>query len=259
MSAAKRIPGVATVGELLDEMDAAHGIGDNNPPADPTPFEVAKKAIEDLREEAVLWLDGAKIENQAQADEVGRIVKGFRDAHKAADDARKVENEPFDTGKAEVQGRYNPLLKIAKDGESMAKIALAKFLQEQDDLRQARAREAQKIADEQAAEARAAIAKANEAGNLSAREDAERLVEEAAETAKLAKALDKERPMVETGGRRMSLRTVFVPEIADRLLAMRWAWIKDAAAFDEVILQLAKEAGHRDIPGIVFREEVLAR
>lgn len=258
---AKRIPDAPTVGEILDEMDAARlAIGGNNPPIDPpTPFEEAKKAIEDLQGEARLWLDGQAIANQAQADEVGRIIKGFRDAHKGADDARKVENEPFDTGKAEVQQRYNPVLKIAKDGEAMAKIAVAKFIDAQEKIRQDQAREARRIADEQAEAARQAIADANAAGNLAAREDAEQLVVEAAETAKLANALDKGRTMVATGAaRRLALRTVYSAEITDRLELMRWAWRRNAGAFDELLLTLANDAikgGLREIPGAKVNEE----
>lgn len=248
-----------TVGEILDEMDAARlAIGGNNPPPEPTPFELARDAINDLNLEAKNWLDGEPIKTPEQAEEVGRIIKGFRDAHKAADDARKVENEPFDTGKAEVQQRYNPILKTAKDGEAMAKIAVAKFIDAQEKVRQDQAREARRIADEQAEAARQAIADANAAGNLAAREDAEQLVTEAAETAKLANALDKGRTMVATGGaRRLALRSVWSAKITDRLEAMRSLWRLDASAFDDLLLKLANDrAGARVVmAGVEFIEE----
>jgi hypothetical protein len=108
-------------------------IGANKPPL--TPYEACKLHIEDLMIEARNWCDGAKVENQDQADVVSRLIEDFRLAHQAADDARKVENEPFDAGKAEVQARYAPLIADTKTvkgktvlADAALKAALKPFL-----------------------------------------------------------------------------------------------------------------------------------
>ena len=74
-------------------------IGHNNPP---TEFEVCKKTIQDLYEEAKLWLDGEPVETQEQADALNTLESRIREAAKDAEANRKKEAKPFDDGKAEV-------------------------------------------------------------------------------------------------------------------------------------------------------------
>lgn len=62
--------------------------------------------IEDLFTQAKGFLDGDPVTSQAVADEIGALLAEIRQAEKAADEARKLENKPFDDGKAEVQERY---------------------------------------------------------------------------------------------------------------------------------------------------------
>ena len=76
----------------------APGAGHNLPPK--TPFEAAGERIETLHVEANNWLDGDAIANQGQADTVAELLDDARKARKEADAARKVENKPFDVGKA---------------------------------------------------------------------------------------------------------------------------------------------------------------
>src|SRR4051812_953059 len=81
--------------------------------ANMSPFDAHKVNIEDLFEEATAWLNGDGVNSEADAKAVDQLLDLAREARKAADEARKTENEPFDTGKAEVQARYNPILKRA--------------------------------------------------------------------------------------------------------------------------------------------------
>ncbi len=89
-------------------VEASPPAGHNQPPK--TPFEAAEDRIDLLHLEASNWFDGDAIENQGQADAVSKLLSDARQARKEADTSRKIENAPFDTGKAEVQRRYIPLL-----------------------------------------------------------------------------------------------------------------------------------------------------
>ena len=62
-------------------------IGDNAPP--PSPFEIAEKAVNDIYDEVVLWLDGKPIDSQELADGVGNLLAEIRKAEKLADDTRR--------------------------------------------------------------------------------------------------------------------------------------------------------------------------
>ena len=85
-------------------------IGHNQPPPEPTPFEVISAKIQDLYEEAKNWCDGEPISTQGQADEVSKLMNMIREAEKEADKLRKDEVAPLDEAKKEVQDRYNPLI-----------------------------------------------------------------------------------------------------------------------------------------------------
>src|SRR5690349_4076026 len=93
---------------VLADINPRAVIGGNNPP--PSPFEIAQKAVEDIYGEASMWLDGATVDSQELADGIGNLASELRKARKLADETRKIENKPFDDGKAEVQARYKPLL-----------------------------------------------------------------------------------------------------------------------------------------------------
>jgi hypothetical protein len=234
----------------------ARGIGHNKPP-EPTPFEAAQAKIEDLYGEATYWLDGAAVECQDHADGLSTLLNMLRNARKEADEARKAEAKSFDDGKAEVQARYNPLLKKADLAMDACKDAIAPWLVRLDAEEKAAAAEARRIADEKAREAQEAI-RATEATNLAEREAAEQLVRDAkkAETAANRAARDTARAGVGIG-RATSLRTSYKPVLTDAVTAARHFWATDRQEIEALLIRLAEQAvrnGKREIPGFVIEE-----
>lgn len=231
-------------------------IGHNNPPADP--FGALSAHIEDLYAEARNWLDGEPVTTQAQADEIARLLDLIRDAEKLADEARKEENKPFDEGKAAVQAKYAPLIADTKAvrGKTVlaaeaCKAALAPWRQAQEAIKQEAARKAREEA-EAAARAAAEAMRASQVDDLAAREEAERLVREADQAAKLANRADK---AATTG---TGLRSYWSPKLVDGVAAARHYWLTDRQACEEFFLSLANRdtrQGIRTIPGFEVVEE----
>ena len=215
-------------------------MGGNNPPA----FEAHKANIDDLFDEAKHWLDGGQITTAAEAKAVDQLMDMARDAKKAADEARKVENEPFDTGKAEVQARYNPILKRADTIVTACKDILTPWNQ--------------KVAAEKAAIAEAARLEAEQvrkdaeelmrssAGNVAAREDAEHMLN----SAKLAERDAKRATKAAATGN--GLRTTYKPVLTDLSAAIKYYWATQKGRFEALVIELAVDdvrAGARSIPG----------
>ena len=186
--------------------------GHNQPPE--TPFEAAEDRINTLHIEAINWFDGDAIENQGQANAVSKLLDDIRKARKEADTARKVENTPFDEGKKEVQGRYNPLLKNADMIADLCKKVLAPFLAKVEDEKREVARIARERADVAAAKAREAIDKAAPT-DLAAREEAERYIDDAIAANAHAKAAAKDKGAAKGGARAVTLRSVWTGTITD--------------------------------------------
>lgn len=231
-------------------------IGHNSPPA-PTPYEAARDRIEDLFGEATLWLDGAKVDSQDLADGIANLLTELRKAAKEADAARKVEAEPFDLGKAEVQARYKPILTKVEQAEKACKAAMAPWLKKKADEIEAAAKAAREAADRKKREAEEAI-RATDASNLAARAAAEELVK-AAKRADTA-ANKAERTTATAGGfagKAAGLRTTYKPEIKDAVAALRWAWGAYPDDMKTCALMLATKevaAGKREIPGFVIEK-----
>lgn len=214
-------------------------LGDNNPPAELTPYEKAKKRIDDLFTEAKLWLDGAVVDNKDLADGIKNLRDEIKAAHTVADEARKAENKAYDDGKAEVQERYNALIgKTTKVTgltlKALAAIdkALEPWLKAEDDRIEAEAAAARKIADEAFAKAQEAI-RASDPSNLTEREAAEELLGDAKQANRDANRAENTTAKVagNFGNRAISLRKVYTatlnPASADgkiedgRVLALR--------------------------------------
>lgn len=231
--------------------------GHNNPP-EPTPYEIARDRVEDLYGEATLWLDGAKVDSQELADGIANLLSDLRKAWKAADEARKIENEPFDLGKAEVQARYNPLLKKAKQAEDACKAANEPWLKKKADEIEAAARAAREEADRKRREAEEAI-RAADATNLAARNAAEELVKAAKKAETVANKA--ERTTAKAGGasgKSMGLRTTWKPVLTDAFRAAKHYWETDRQEIEGLLLVLAARdvaSGKREIPGFEVQEQ----
>lgn len=238
------------VAEIAAEVDR-FGIGGNNPPQ-PRPYDAIKAHVDDLYDEAKNWLDGEPITTPEQAAEVERLLDMIREAEKAADEARKLENKPFDEGKAEVQERYNTLIGKTKSvtGKTvLAADACKAALKPWREAREAEARaaaEKARRAAEGAAQRAAEAARAAAADDLSAREDAEALIKQADQAAKVANRAEKD---ATTG---LGLRTTYRPVLTNGTDAARHFWATRREDCERFFTGLAAEevrGGKRQIPG----------
>lgn len=203
-------------------------IGHNQPPS---PFEEIKAKIEGLYEEAKQWLDGEPVTTKGQADSINKLIGMITDAAKEADALRVKENEPFDTGKAEVQARYAPLIADTKSvkGKTVLAVAAAKkaltpWLTKLDDEKRAAEAKARAEAEEAARKAADAF-RLSAADDLAAREEAERLAEEARHADIAARKAANDKAQAKGGtGRATGLRSFYSPEITDYTAFARWVW-----------------------------------
>lgn len=240
-------------------------IGHNKPP-EPLPFEAISQRIETLYEEAKQWLDGEPVTSQAMADNINKLIDMIRTAEKEADVLRKAENKPYDDGKAEVQKRFNVLIGNTKSAKGKtvlaldaAKKALTPWLEKIDKEKrdvEARARaeayEKQHLAEE--------AMRASQVTDLAARENAERLVEEAKEADIAARVAAKDKAKAKGGtGRATSLRTYYRHELTDPTEFARWAWRNCQPEMNGFLNDLAKRLvdGNptRELPGVIIHEE----
>jgi hypothetical protein len=242
---------------------AGQSIGSNHPP-EPTSFEAARDAVNDLANEAQHFLDGEGVKTKGEADAIGKLIVSLRAAKGAADEARKAEARPFDDGKADVQARYNPVLKRADTAIDVAKRALAPWLQRIEDEKRAVAAKAREAADKLAAEAAQALRDA-QLTNLAQQQAAEDLVNTAKKAALAANHA--ERDTAKAGGgagsRAVGLRSYFTAVMVDDGLALAHFLETRLADVDEYLTKLAQEqvtaagglAAALVIPGFKIAEE----
>lgn len=235
-------------------------IGHNQPP-EPTPFEQSKEAIESLFDEAKGWLDGEPIASQGQADDLQKLMRMIQAAAKEADERRKDEAKPFDDGKAAVQARYNPLIQKDRGLADMAvaacKKALAPWLIKIEEENRAKAEAARKEADEKAEAAREAM-RQRDGHNLEATANAEAAVREAREAEAYARRADKAKASAKGGGRAVTLRDVYTPEITDAVLLARHIWTTHRSDMDAFLTGMVVKlvsSGTHVIPGVVVHHE----
>jgi len=194
------------------------GIGGNNPPAEAAAamsWAAIQAHMDDLLTEARNWADGEAIDNQAKADEIGRLRGQLQEAASLADVARVAEKKPHDDAAQAVQDRYNVYiapLKNKKPGTMMTAVAalnalLAPWLKKLEDDKAERLAEARRESDkaqETAIEARRA---AIGTGDMNAMDHADSLLE-AAEVANAdLRSIEKEKVHVTGEHRAVGLRS----------------------------------------------------
>jgi hypothetical protein len=246
---------MGAVAELAHDAELIAGMGHNGAPS---PFDAVRVNIEYLYTEAKHWMDGEPIASAEAAEKVEALLDLIREAHTAADDARKEENKPFDEGKAEVQARYAPLIADTKavTGKTVlaiaaCKAALAPWRQEQERIKQEAAAEARRVADE-AAQAAATAARAAAADDLAAREVADAALRTAEQAQKVAAKADK---AASTG---TGLRSYWSPTLTDGVAAARHYWETNREGMESALKVLAiadVQRGKRTIPGFTITEE----
>lgn len=233
---------------------------DNNPPA-PTAIEAARELLSDIEVEATAWFDGAEVENQAQADEVSRIIDAARKAKTRFEADRKAEKQPhLDAGKA-VDDAWKPLTAAADRVVEVAKAALTPFLMAQEKAKREREAEARRIADEAAAEARRLAAEAD--GSLAAAKARDAAIEASESAQAKAAAAEREKAGAKGAGmaRTVSLRTTWRAEVTDRKALLTHIVTTRHADFSAWLDEWAARevrAGARGLPGVSVWEEKVA-
>lgn len=251
----------------VNTISAANMMGHNNPPIEMTAFDAVKANIDDLYDEAVLWLDGDPITTQDQADALNTLMTKIKDAAKAAEDQRVAEKKPLDEAIDEIQGRYNPLIsgffsKSKTSGKATlamdaAKKALKPYLDELDRRQQEAARIAREEAERKQREAMEAM-RARDSANLAQREEAERLVQEAKAAEAAAHRAENAKAHAKGEGRATGLRTVHRAVMVNHKEAAAWVWVdhnEELMVFIQDLADKAVRAGSRKIPGFTVVEE----
>ena len=246
-------------------------IGANNPPVEatkPDSFGAIKAHIDGLYDEALNWLDGAAIENDAQAEAVQTLLRMLQEAHTAADAARVSENEPFDKGKAEVQERYAPLIADTKKqaGKTVkaigaCKSALTAWLRKKEAVRQAEADRLRKEADAASAAAAAAAQAARADSDLGAIETAEQAVASARATEQAARRIETTTAKASGVGRAVGLRDNWTATLVTPKEALLHYLQTDPESVKGWLLQRGQQdvrQGKRTIPGFTVENHPVA-
>lgn len=242
-------------------------IGNNNPPAALTPFEAVTIHLDDLYGEAMLWLDGEKVETQQQADALNTLMSRIREAADAVEEQRVKEKTSHDEAIKEIQDRYNPYLsnffsKNKVSGKASRAVdaikgALKPYLEELDRKKKEEADKAREEAARKQQQALEAM-QARDPGNLAQREEAERLVDAAKEAETEARRAENSKARAKGEGRAIGLRTVYQAVMTNQSEASRWVWNNrkdELIAFVQSLADQAVRAGARNIPGFNIVEE----
>lgn len=253
-------------------------IGDNGGPAlEPVESEgraAVEAHVDDLLTEASNWADGVALENQDQADAVGKLHRMLQEAVGMVDDRAAEEKKSLQEAVNEIAAWANGFvakgLKKTPDGK-LTKAILATsnltsgWLQKQEAERKAKA---DALATEAAKAAQEAIAQRQEAKKSTDIAEMDK-ADDALETAKalIAQAegasKEKVRATAGDGYRAITLRSVWSAEITDNKAAIIHYMKAHPQAFIDLAQGLAdkdarNEATRRDIPGVKFTERKVA-
>lgn len=235
-------------------------LGHNNPP-EPTALEASREELSNLELEAGNWFDGAEVENQAQADEVSRLIDAARKSGKRFDGFRKVEKQPhMDAAKA-VDAAWKPLTDAAERVAEVGKAALTPYLMAQENAKREHEAEERRKADEAAAEARRLAAEAD--GSLAAAKARDEAIELAKAAEAKALAAEREKAGAKGAGmaRTVSLRTTWRGDVTDRRALLNHiarTRPDDLSAWLDTWAASAIRSGARDLPGVNIWEEKVA-
>lgn len=235
-------------------------VGHNNPPP-PTPLEEARELLSLLDLEASAWFDGKPIENQAQADDVAKLIDAGRKAEKQFDAARKAEKDPHDKAAKAVDAAWKPVITDAKRIVEIGKGAQTPWLMRLEAEKRAKEEAARKEAETAAEEARRLAAEAD--GSLAAAKARDAAIEEArrAEAVALRAATDKAGAKGSGMARTISLRTTYRSQVTERRALLNHIAVTDPeslTAFIEEWAAKAVRAGARELPGVHIYEEKAA-
>lgn len=204
-------------------------IGHNMPP---DPIDDALVPFGDVITEAEAWLDGQKVETEAQMTAADALLKGVKAARKAIDDARDMATKPLhEAWKSEV-ARWKPtqddLDRLAKGLAALVNdftVALAKAKEDARKKAEAEAWEKTRAAQE--------AARLADVSNIEATRAAAAAIEEAEAAQRLAHAAGKDTVR--------GLRTVTKYEITDHKALLHWIARNDKDAVFAFIEEWARK------------------
>ena len=210
-------------------MNAPAVIGHNNPP---DPIDDALGPYADIIAESENWLDGQKVETEAQMKAADVLLKGIKSARKAVDEARDLSTKPLhDAWKTEV-ARWKP---TQDDLDRLAKGLIAlldDFKRKLAAEKEAARKEAERLAWEETRKAQEA-ARLADAGNIEATRAAAAQMEAAEEAQR--KAAEAAKDTVK------GLRTVTRYEITDHRALLNWIAKNDRDAVTAFIEEYARK------------------
>lgn len=230
-------------------MSDRHGIGGNEPPA----FEAYMMALDDAYSTAQDFLDGSALENDGQADAVGKILSEVKKIKKDANAERIEEKRPHDDAGKAVQAKWKPLLERADTILAAAQKPLTAYLNQK---AAKQAEEARKAREEAERKAQKAIAAERQAESMDDLEKARAAQEEADQAARDAKRASKAKAHVAGVDRAVGLRTYKVVTVTDHRKALLWIAARDKSALDAFIDDYARRnAPTRPMDGVEVTEE----
>lgn len=219
-------------------MNAIAQIGHNGAP---DPIDQITAEFEGLRMEAENWLDGHRVETEAQMNAVDDLRKGAREFRLALERGQKSASAPLhDAWKAEL-ARWKPTIDDAQRIEKGLVALVDDFKRK---LAAIKDEEERKAREEAAAARRAAeeAARAADAADLEAQRAAALAQMEAEEAQRRLVAASKDTVK--------GLRTYDVTEVLDGTAYARWLWQNDRAPLLAWMEEHARRCKHH-VPGVV--------
>jgi len=238
---------------MTDTANPRAASGDNNPPE--TPFEIHQSKINDLYDEAALWLDGEPVDSEKMAEGIAKLLSEIRKANSEKNKAFREEKDPLVAASKECDDLWRPLGVLADRATAAAKQALAPWLAKKEREKAEADRIAREEADRLKREAEEAIQQ-TDATNLVARAEAEELVKDAKKADVAANKQARQSHGVKVaGGRTISSKTVWDTVLVDPEAALEHYW--PHVAIEEALTEIAKvgvNSGKREIPGFRITE-----
>jgi hypothetical protein len=262
--------------EANEDENPRVAIGDNNPPEEtpavPTAatWNAVKIHMDDLLD-LVRGVTGVGIEDQTQADHVGKLLRDLQEAAKLADQTRATEKAPLDEAVKVIQDRYNEYIAPMKNktpglvskAEQALKNQIGAWLKKQDDARIEREKIARDSADKADQAARAAHDAAKTSDDLEEIDAAEDLLAAAEQANRDLRQIEKSKTQVKGDYRAIGLRSVWRAERIEgegikALVHYAKAQPMRVIAFIEQMAAEDVKAGVRSIPGFNIIEDKVA-
>ncbi|WP_232830657.1 hypothetical protein [Tropicimonas sp. IMCC34011] len=185
-------------------------VGHNNPP---DPIDEALAPYGDTISEAENWLDGERVENEAQMKAVDALRKAMRECRLSLEKGQKAATAPLHAVyKAELD-RWKPSIEDTKRIEAGLVSVVDTFKRELDERKRAEERAAWEAANKARREAEAKAAAADTA-NIEQQREAEEAKRAAMEAEKAAQAAKRDQVK--------GLRTVTHYEVTDHKKLLHW-------------------------------------